>query len=182
MSIKAPRLQERGWTKRMDPQLPLWHQWQGHTNDCGPFSAAIATNALRGARVVEGALIAEAMVEQWPPERIPGWATFPWGVARMLRRFGLRPRWRIGASERRLLRNLDAGRTTLVLVGEPLRFEGRRWAGWSHYKLLYAWGPEAGWAFVDPGASGSRVYTYQKAATFRRLWTWMGRQCIEVED
>jgi hypothetical protein len=164
----------------MRTPLPDWHQWQGWTNNCGPFSAAIVANALLDAHVADGTLVAESMNAGAIPERIPEWATFPWGVIRALRRMAVRARWRAAVPESRLLRNLDAGRTTIVMVGEPLRFEGWTYKGWGHYKVLYAWDPVKGWAFVDPAAPRSRVYSYQDAATFRRQWTWLGRQVIEV--
>ena len=170
----------RAWAKRMPHPLPDWHQWQGRTNDCGPFSAAIVTNALLDAHAVDGALMAESMTGRAIPERIPNWATFPWGVVRALRRMAVRARWRVGASPSRLVRNLDEGRTTIVIVGEPLRFAGWRYQGWAHYKVLYAWDPVRGWAFVDPAARQSTVYTYQDAETFRRQWTSMGRQLVEI--
>ncbi len=177
---KRATFDARGWAKRMHNPLPDWHQWQGWTNDCGPFSTAIVTNAMLEAHAVDGALLAQSMTGRTIPERIPNWATFPWGVVWALRRMAIRARWRVGASESRLVRNLDEGRTTIVIVGEPLRFEKWEYKGWAHYKVLYAWDPDKGWAFVDPAASRSTVYTYQKPEAFRRQWTLMGRQLVEV--
>jgi hypothetical protein len=114
------------------------------------------------------------------PDRVRNWATFPWGVARALREHGLRARWRVGASVGRLHRNLNAGLTTIVLVGRPLRFKGGRWRGWSHYKVLYDWDGERGWAFVDPRVADAPGISWQGEGDFLRTWGWMGRQLIEV--
>jgi hypothetical protein len=177
---KRAEFDARKWAKRMSGPLPDWHQWQGPTNDCGPFSAAIVTNALLDTHVADGPLVAQSMTGRTIPERIPNWATFPWGVVRALRRMAVRARWHVGASESKLVQNLDEGRTTIVIVGEPLRFEEGEYKGWAHYKVLYAWDPVEGWAFVDPAARRSKVYTYQDAETFRRQWTLMGRQLVEI--
>jgi hypothetical protein len=181
------------WAKQLHHPLPKWHRPQAVTNDgdpvnaCGPFAAAIVANALYDADVVDPIALARRLegppTERgtWLPARVRDWATFPWGVVRALRQMGLRARWRLFASPDRLRRNLDRGITTIALIGEPLRWRNRRYAGWSHYLIVYAWDPDAGWAFVDSHAPGGSVYTYRDDATFRRLWRNMARQLIEVE-
>jgi len=111
---------------------------------------------------------------------VRGWATFPWGVALALRQEGFRARWRVAASLRDLWANLNRGWATIVLVGEPFRRRNGKFDGWSHYKVLYAWDPEEGFAFVDTYAESDVVYTYQTEQAFLREWTAMGRQLIEV--
>ncbi len=160
--------------------FPRWHRYQGATNDCGPVSAAIVINTLRGeARAEPSAL--DHLLRQWrgwrPPGRIPRWATFPWGMCSLFRRYGLRARWRILADEKRLRLDLREGVAVIVLVGEPWHFERLRWRGWTHYKVLYGW--EAGhWLFVDPAAPVPLVR--EDAATFTRRWRKTGRQLIEI--
>lgn len=181
----------RTWYKKLAKPLPDWHVYQGDTNDCGPFCATIAVNALREEAVADADTLARAL-EQAPedesigqswrakllPARIKGWATFPWGLAYALRSMGFESRWRVGASSDRLRDNLDKGLTTIVIVGEPLRLIDGEWRGWSHYKILYAWDPKLGWAFVDPASTD--VFSYQDAESFEDQWTWMGRNIIEV--
>jgi hypothetical protein len=174
------------WKKQIAAPLPKWHRHQGSSNDCGPYSAMFVVNSLRDAPVVDADILARrmegprAMRGSWLPSRIKGWATFPWGVAGALRTEGVRVRWRMLARRRALLENLDLERPTIVIVGEPLRFRRGKYAGWSHYKVLYAWDPEEGFAFVDPAADEGVTYTYQDEASFVRQWTAMGRQLIEV--
>ncbi|MBN2005634.1 MAG: C39 family peptidase [Anaerolineae bacterium] len=181
----APKLNKK-FQKSLKYPLPEWHVCQGNSNDCGPFSATIVANALRNGAVVDAQKLARAM-EEAPkepgftlPARMKGWATFPWGIVYALRSFGFEARWKIGASLRHLKENLDNGLTTIVIVGDPLRFDNGKWAGWAHYKVLYAWDPMQGWAFVDPAASTAEVFSYQDDASFQEQWTWMGRHVIEV--
>jgi len=176
----------KAWKKQVRQPLPKWHRHQGSSNDCGPYSAMFVANSLRDAAVVDGDLLARKMEGPravrggWIPSRIKGWATFPWGVARALKQEGFAARWRVLARRQALLDNLDRGRPTIVIVGEPLRFKAGRYAGWSHYKVLYAWDPDEGFAFVDPAAPEGVMYTYQAEVDFLRQWTAVGRQMIEV--
>ncbi|MCU0520040.1 MAG: hypothetical protein MUF84_05030 [Anaerolineae bacterium] len=176
----------KAWKKEAHTPLPKWHRHQGSSNDCGPYSVMFVVNSLRDAAVADADALARRM-EGPPavrgsllPSRIRGWATFPWGVARALKQEGLRARWRVGASLRDLWANLNRGRTTIVIVGEPFRFNDGKYAGWSHYKVLYAWDPDEGFAFVDPAADDDVVYTIQSEAAFLKQWTAMGRQLVEV--
>jgi len=189
---KAPRASTVGkprnktWQKEAHAPLPKWHRHQGSSNDCGPYSVMFVANSLRDAAVIDGDALARRM--EGPvsvrrtliPMRVRGWATFTWGVALALRQEGFRARWRVAASLRDLWANLTRGWATIVLVGEPFRRRNGKFDGWSHYKVLYAWDPEEGFAFVDPYAESDVVYTYQTEQAFLREWTAMGRQLIEV--
>jgi len=185
MAEASPKLKSK-WKKKMRQPLPKWHTYQGNTNDCGPFCATIVANTLGDAPLVDAPMLARAMEKPAPglgrllPSRIKGWATFPWGVARVLRSLGFRARWRPLASIKRLEDNLDKEIISIVIVGNPLHFANRKWHGWSHYKVLYASSSEQGWAFVDPAATTSEVFSYQDAKSFKREWTQMGRNLIEV--
>lgn len=160
--------------------LARYHVHQRDSNDCGPYCVAMVTNTLYAGPFVNAAILAEELNRRGFPERIPGWATLPWGVAASLRRLGLRTRWRLGASLKQLFTNLRQDCITIVIVGEPLYFEGRTWRGWSHYKILDAWNPERGLGFVDPAALRVSGMTWQLLDEFRRQWAWMGKQIIEV--
>jgi hypothetical protein len=157
-----------------------WHIYQGRTNDCGPACIAIVANTLRGASVTGVEVLSQALVEARPlPGRVQGWATFPWGMVRAFRDLGLQARWRVGVGEARLRENLRAGRTTVLLVGRPLRVVKGRWRGWAHYKVLYSWAPPGEWGFVDPAVASPPV-TRQGARALRTDWNWLGRQIVEV--
>jgi len=137
-----------------------YHQHQGDTNDCGPTSLAIAANALLGEERFEGARVAEEMndlafeVRPFPHfvvRRIRNWATFPWGIVHYLRQQDIAAHWSPLGTVKRLHRNLLADRITIVMVGEPLRWEGGRYRGWAHAKVLFGYTPGQGYVFVDPG-------------------------------
>jgi hypothetical protein len=183
-----PKPKNKIWKKQLQHPLPKWHRHQHSSNDCGPYSAMIAANGLRDAFILDGDSLARQM-ESGPaargtllPLRVRGWATFPWGVTHVLRRHGFRARWRVAASLRHLYASLNRGHPTIVIVGEPLRRQNGKYSGWSHYKTLYAWDPDEGFAFVDSAAGEGVIYTYQSEADFLKQWRNMGRQMIEVWD
>jgi hypothetical protein len=157
-----------------------WHSYQGTSNDCGPYCVTMVSNGLYRAPLVSAAALAEELSHRGLPDRIPGWATLPWGVVGALRRLGLQARWRFGMSFQHLFDNLRGDVTTIVIIGEPLRFRNRKWAGWSHYKVLVTWDPGRGLGFVDPGVRYPPGMSWQDLAEFRREWNWMGRQLVEV--
>lgn len=160
--------------------LARFHAYQGNTNDCGSYCIAMVTNALYCAPLVNAAVLADELNRRGLPDRIPGWVLFPWGLVGMFRRLGLRARWRFGVRLPRLFDNLRQNLIAIVILGEPLRFVNRKWEGWSHYKILDAWEPERELGFVDPATSHPTGMTWQKVEEFRRQWSWMGWQIIEV--
>jgi hypothetical protein len=157
-----------------------YHAYQGDTNDCGAYCIAIVTDGLYDIPLVNAAALASELSKRGLPDRVPGWVLFPWGVVAAFRRLGLHARWCIGVRLPRLFDNLRRNLTTIVILGEPLRFVDRKWDGWSHYKILDAWEPESELGFVDPATSHRTGMTWQKVEEFRCQWTWMGRQIIEV--
>lgn len=165
---------------KLSHAISRFHVHQRDTNDCGPYCVAMVSNALYQAPLVNAAILAEELNRRGFPERIPGWATMPWGIVASLRRLGLHARWRPFVSLQRLFTNLRQNRITIVVLGEPLYFEGRTWRGWSHYKILDTWDPEHGLGFVDPAAFGVPGMTWQLLDEFRRQWAWLGKQTIEV--
>ncbi len=176
------------WKKAVSHPLPKWHRHQGSSNDCGPYSVMFVANSLLDAAVIDGDVLASRM--EGPPSvrgsliplRIRNWATFPWGLVRVLRQAGFAARWRVWVPLRELYANLNRNRATIVIVGDPLRFKKGAYAGSSHYKVLYAWDPDEGFAFVDPAAPEGEAYSYQDEDAFMREWTRMGRQIVEVWD
>ncbi|MBN1487852.1 MAG: hypothetical protein JW981_09435, partial [Anaerolineae bacterium] len=177
------------WPLLMSHPILRWHIYQGTNNDCGPYCAAMAINTLKEEQEVAGETLAFSLSQYAPsitkpqlPSRVENWATFPWGIVRAVQGAGLQARWRVFRNTEQLRQNLRQGRITIVLVGQPLHFKGRKWQGWSHYKLLYAWHPNEGWAFVDPAATLEKHngVSFQSSEEFQRQWSWMGRQLIEI--
>jgi hypothetical protein len=172
-----------------------YHQYQGLTNDCGPTSLAIAANALWEREELNGPDVAEAMSHvafEWRPfphlvvPRVPNWATFPWGIVYYLRKHDLPARWGLFGTVDRLRRNLLANRVTIVVIGEPLRWQRWEYRGWAHVKILFGYTPGQGFLFVDPGYSRLDLpwkrhgLFWQGEDEFRRQWRNMLRIYIEV--
>ncbi|MCE1255615.1 MAG: hypothetical protein LWX83_18950 [Anaerolineae bacterium] len=70
---------------KLTPHLLEQHQFQGFTNNCGPFCTAMVISFLTHSNI-QGDFIANQMNvfnwKKWPPciRRIPNSATFPWGI------------------------------------------------------------------------------------------------------
>jgi hypothetical protein len=151
------------------------HQYQGSSNDCGPYCVAIAVNALKN-RELDGHKLGEKMngwVWRGPlpiPRRIPNWATLPCGVTDELRQQGMRACWHRFSSQDSLLRNLASDKTQIVIIGQlkPL---------WGHYMLLVAYHPQDGWGFVNPAYDIKKTF-WMKENKFIKQWQGLGRQVI----
>lgn len=167
--------------------LDAYHAWQRATNDCGPHVVTMALNFMRGREDFDAPAMARAMNRPRigggiPPlvvRRIPGWATFPWGMVDMLRRHGVPARWRVLASEAHLIRALDENRLAMPIYGEPFRVRNGRWKGWSHVVLLAGW-DAASQAYVFVDSSQRHAPTHIPRAKFVRLWRNMGRLLVEA--
>lgn len=175
-----------------------YHQHQGNTNDCGPTSLAIAANALLGEQRFQGPTVAQEMndpvFEVWPfphfvVRRVHNWATFPWGIVHYLRQHDIPARWSLLGSVHRLRWNLLADRITIVILGEPWRWEERRYRGWSHAKILFGHTPGQSFLFVDPaygrrpGDPGSWEHHglfWQGEREFLRQWRNVFRIYVEI--
>lgn len=175
-----------------------YHQHQGNTNDCGPTSLAIAANALLGEERFQGPRVAEEMndpafeVRPFPHfvvRRVRNWATFPWGIVHYLRQQDIPARWSPLGTANRLRRNLLADRITIVMIGEPLRWKRRRYAGWGHAKVLFGYAPGRGLLFVDPAYQRRpdepdswerHGLFWQEEKEFLRQWRGLGRIYIEI--
>jgi hypothetical protein len=102
--------------------------------------------------------------------RLPGSATFPWGVATALRAQGLGARWRILLRESGLRRALRHGEIPLVVVG------GWR-PPWAHWLVVLAWDDDRGWGVADPAMPEGRM-DWVSAPVFRGRWRRYG--CLTV--
>lgn len=151
------------------------HQYQGSSNDCGPYCIAIAVNALKNGRL-DGHKLGEKMngwVWRGPlpiPRRITGWATLPWGVADELRQQGLRAYWRPFSTQENLRRNLAKKDIQIVVIGDLKSM-------WAHYMLLVAYHPQNGWGFVNPAYDVKKTFWMEKNK-FIEQWQALGRQVI----
>lgn len=187
----------RGVAYRLRKPVYRHHQYQALTNDCGPTSLAIAANALLGCEELSGAMVAQEMNRlglAWrafpylAPSRIPGWATFPWGIVHHLRRQGISARWRLFGTVDGLRRNLIDDRITIVTIGEPLRWNGTEYQGWAHVKVVFGYVPGRGFLFVDPAVDRSDNPTrleyhglsWQPEDEFKRQWRNLLRIYVEV--
>lgn len=169
--------------------LDAYHAWQRDTNDCGPHVVTMALNFTRGTRELDALSMARAMNRPRigggvPPlvvRRIPGWATFPWGIVDMLRLHDVPARWRLFASEAHLIRALSEDRLAMPIYGEPFRRKAGRWSGWSHVVLLAGWDAAAqAYVFVD--SSKRDAPTRMPRAKFLTLWRNMGRLLVETRE
>ena len=164
--------------------LYRWHQYQGQdTNDCAAYCVAIVANALLGRAQFDGAEVAREMEAHW--QKIPGWATLPWGISACLKSKQIPARLRWLASVEMLLRNLRENRTTIVVLGDL-------WQRWGHAKVLYGYEPsgpvpERGFYFVDPGypkawarPSHPPGVFWQDQTLFKQQWNNLLRLCIEI--
>ena len=153
------------------------HHFQGKTNDCGPFSTAIVLRALQRTDL-EGSILAKQMnAIRWRGilpilQRIPDWATFPWGIVQTLKKFGLRSYWTAFQTESTLIRALRQGMVPIIILGQwkPL---------WAHYLILVAQDDQQGLGFVDPAHPKPQIVWYQRA-DFNRLWKHYGQVIITV--
>ncbi|RPI34218.1 MAG: hypothetical protein EHM70_03550 [Chloroflexota bacterium] len=154
-------------------------QWQGARNDCGPFTVATVLNGLRNLRI-EAVELARAMdkpVWRGPfpvVRRIPEWATFPWGIASVLRENGLRARWHFFGSRKLLRQSLDRGDVIMPVIGswKPL---------WAHVMTMLAW--DAGkkcWGFANTQTMDHTMY-WLDDKTFTSQWRAMGNLLIEIK-
>ncbi len=172
------RLSHLGSVPLRSPRLEALlaaHQWQGASNHCGPFAAAMVLRAWGRASVDGLALARQLNRPRWLGplpylRRIPNWATFPWGVADVLRQHGLRAHWRWGASFKMLRRGLAQGWALLPVLGQwrPL---------WAHVAVLAAYHPQKGWALVDSAHPRGEL-VWLPAGTFARQWRAFGRLLI----
>jgi hypothetical protein len=154
-------------------------QWQGETNDCGPFTAATVLNALQGLNIKGDQLALQMnrpnMRGPLPLiRRIPNWATLPWGMVDVFQEFGIRASWRTFVSPRYLQEGLLSGRILMPIIGSWIPL-------WAHVMTLLAWDPSVGWGFANTQRNDHQM-DWVSQDFFLRHWTAMGRLLIEVRE
>ena len=158
-------------------ELQKNHQYQGSSNDCGPYCAAMTLGAVKEKSINGGQLAQEMNKLSWHGilpvmRRIPNWATLPSGVRGLLRDEGLPARWKIFQDVYSLYDSLQEDCITIVIVGElrPL---------WAHYKILAAYDGGRGWGFVNSAYSDANLQ-WDTHALFFRQWSNFGRQVVRI--
>ena len=148
------------------------HQYQGSSNDCAAFSLAAVLNGFEIDHIL-GSDLARAMDKiHWHGilpviPRIPGWATFPWGMVDVLRDYGLNAYWRVFTPQAKLLELLEAGEVVFTITGRiiPLR---------AHVMVLLACDDAHGWGFNDPAYPDHTLRWYPKEL-FSNEWRTYGQ-------
>ena len=156
-------------------QLVKAHLFQGKTNHCGPYSAAIVLKAFD--KPVDIDLLAKSAIgwkrNKFIPifRRIPNWATFPWGVADILQENGFPALWRMLTPKQRLIECLLQDIIVIVITGNyfPL---------WAHYSILVSIS-EGMVGLVDP-ANQETAISWLTKQEFMKRWSKPGRIIIEV--
>jgi hypothetical protein len=154
------------------------HQFQGQSNDCGPYCIAIVANALRGPSLDGGQLGQQLNGWVWRGilpklRRIQDWATLPCGITDELRQHGLKVRWRPFSRAEYLFQSLTQGKALITIIG--------RWKPlWAHYMVLVEVDPVKGWGFVNPAMMQKKVY-WMETEEFLQGWKRFGCQLIEAD-
>jgi hypothetical protein len=151
------------------------HVCQGQTNNCGPFSASFVINAFTPTPVDPPSLARELDRPAWAGflpiiRRIPNSATFPWGVADILRRNGVHAVWTLFFTPAKLIRALQSGQIPILFLGTWRPF-------WGHVMVLAAWDPAKGWGFVDPALNEPSLHWFE-AGQMARLWSTYARSVV----
>jgi hypothetical protein len=147
-------------------------QYQGSSNDCGPFTTAMVLNALLDLRL-DGKQLARKMdkpVWRGPYfiiRRVPKWATFPWGIVDIMREYGLNASWRLFGSVDHLLQILPQEKIVMPIIGslKPL---------WAHVMTLVAWDAHKGWGFANTQFSHPNIH-WVSEDYFNQHWKVMAR-------
>ena len=152
------------------------HQFQGKTNNCGAFSAAIILSTITPKAVDGSQLASDLNSVRWRGilpviRRIPNWATFPWGVIDVFKEQGIRTKFSLFTDRETLLRAIISDSIVITINGayKPL---------WAHYKIpvLYS---EKKFGFIDPAYPQKQV-TLQDEVDFYKEWRHYGRIMIQV--
>lgn len=153
------------------------HQFQGKSNDCGPFSAAIVLNAVKKTSL-RGEQLGQQMNNiQWHGlipkiSRIENWATFPWGLVNTFNTFNLIAKWKFFQKPETLLRALESGEILIVIIGEwhPM---------WAHYLTLIEIDEMRGYGFIDSSHPSSETI-WKPTNQFLKMWKNYGSIIITV--
>jgi len=154
------------------------HQFQGSTNHCGPFCAAMTINTLTGNHLSGLELSNKIPAFRWfgivPVfQRFPNWATLPWAVSSVIKDSGLSSGMKLFASISDILTCLESNRIPIVVVGEwrPM---------WAHYMIAVCYDYANGFGFIDPALQTKEI-SWVSQSIFERRWKLFGRILIWAE-
>ncbi|MEN6300542.1 MAG: hypothetical protein ABFD51_11655 [Anaerolineaceae bacterium] len=153
-------------------------QYQGHTNDCAPFTIATIIKAFNGI-IINGSELARKMDKPiWRGNylsirRIPHWATFPWGMVDVFREYGFEANWGFFYSTDKLRQNLENGMISIPVLCSLKPFG-------AHVMTLLAWHPAEGWGFANTQSFAHELYWVSNRQLMKQ-WNLSGRLLIEVQ-
>lgn len=158
------------------------HQFQGKSNDCGPFCIAMVNNALNGTDL-KGEDIGQELnnwvwrgvVPVW--RRINNWATLPWGMVDKFRELGYKSQWKLFQNAVYLKNGLEENKLIIPIIGEWKWPLGGTWA---HFMVLVQHDPEMGWGFVNSAKPQKKFY-WLSDAEFMEKWRWGNHMLVEAE-
>lgn len=149
--------------------------FQGQSNDCGPYTTATVLKAIRGLELNPAELARHMEKPVWRGpvfvvRRVPNWATLPWGIADVLKEYGMSASWRFFASPEKVFAGLEAGDVVMPVIGSwrPL---------WAHVMALVVWDPQQGWGFANTQYNHHNIH-WLPDEIFQRQWRAMGRLVV----
>jgi len=154
------------------------HQFQGQSNDCGPYCTATLLNLILNTQIQGETLAQEMNKISWKGpflliKRIKNWATFPWGIVEEFKIKGVPARWSPFTNPDSLYANLVRNSHTIIIIGEL------KPKAWAHYLILTAQDHEKGWGFVNSAKPAAEI-DWIPSAQFDQQWNAYGRISIIV--
>lgn len=154
-------------------------EFQGKSNDCGPFTTATVLNALRGLKIAPDLLAREMDKPVWRGplfvvRRVPRWATFPWGMVDIFNQYGLTASWRPFATKSYLRTSLSESNVLMPIIGSIIPL-------WAHVMSLIAWDDSKGWGFANTQFSHRNIH-WLSESIFTRQWRSMANMLVEVKN
>lgn len=155
-------------------------QYQGMRNDCGPFTTATVLNAMKNLDL-DGIKLSEVMDKPVfrgivpVVRRVPGWATFPWGMVDIFKEYGLKAHWRLFQKESQLIDWLETGVVVMPIIGEW------RPKAWMHVMTLVAYDNGKGWGFANTQNNHHNVHWFEHEK-FTGLWKNTGRLAVTASE
>jgi len=155
------------------------YQYQGLTNDCGPFSISIILQALKVSKITGTDLSKDMKGLHWNgiyPNiyRLRNGATFPWGILKILRKYNLHCKYYVFTSEEKIIRYMKEKNIVILLVGKlfPL---------WAHYMIFGKYSALKGYGFIDPGNNKNKISWIIKD-DLKNIWKTYAYSCIVITD
>lgn len=154
-------------------------EFQGYSNDCGPFTTATVLNALRGINIIPELLAREMDKPVWRGplfivRRVPRWATFPWGMVDIFNQYGLSANWRLFASKSYLRTALSDRLVLMPIIGSIIPL-------WAHVMSLVAWDESKGWGFANTQFTHQNIQ-WLSEEIFTKQWRTMANMIVEVNN